>query len=62
MNCYTTSSCAGLRVERSGFETWLVHCIVFQGETPNSHSASPYLRVILGSDELSGKPDEILWP
>ena len=51
-----------MRVERSGFETWLVHCIVFQGETPNSHSASPNLRVILGSDELSGKPDEILWP
>ena len=31
---------AGLRIERSGFEPWLVHCVVLLGKTLYSHSAS----------------------
>ena len=32
--------CAGLRIERSGFEPWPGHCVVFLGKTLYSHSAS----------------------
>ena len=32
--------CAGLRIKRSGFETWPGHCVVFLGKTLCSHSAS----------------------
>ena len=30
----------GLRVERSGFKTWLGQCVIFLGKTPYFHNAS----------------------
>ena len=36
------------------------HCVVFLGETLNSHSASLYPGVQMGTDKLLGKPNKLL--
>ena len=47
--------------ERSGFEPWPGHCVVFLGKILYSHSASLYTEYYsTGTGKLSGKPDEIL--
>ena len=49
----------GLRIERSGFEPWPGHCVVFLGKTLYSHTASLHPG-INGTGKLSGKPDVML--
>ena len=56
---WPNSWCAGLWVERSGFETGLDHCVVFLSKKPYSHIASLHPGVEMGTSELSGKPDNM---
>ena len=54
---------AGLWIERSGFEPWPGHCVVFLGKTLYSHSASLSLLtvgVLMDTSKLPGKPDKML--
>ena len=48
------------RIERSGFETWPGHCVVFLGKTLYSHSASLHPEVEMATSKLSGKSGEML--
>ena len=41
-------------IERSGFEPWLGHCVVFLSKTLYSHSASLHPGVSMGTGELLG--------
>ena len=36
---WPSGKCAGLRIERTGFEPWPGHCVLFLGKTLYSHSA-----------------------
>ena len=45
----------------SGFETWPGQCVVFWGETPDSHSVSLRPGVGMGTGKVSGEPDETSW-
>ena len=47
-------------MERSGFEPWPGHCVVFLGKTLYSHSTSLHPGVQMGTSKLSGKPGEML--
>lgn len=47
-------------MERSEFETWLCHRVVFLGETLDSHSAPLHPGISMDTREFSGKPDVIL--
>ena len=53
--CWYTS----LKVERSGFKTWPVHCDVFLGKKICIQSLSPP-RSMTSTCKLSGKPGEML--
>ena len=45
---WRNGQCSGLQIERSGFEPWLEHCVVFLGKTLYSHGAFLQLRCING--------------
>ena len=47
--------CIVYHVKKSEFQTQLGHCVVFLGNSASLHSG-----VEMGTDELSGKPDEML--
>ena len=47
--------CIFYQVKKSEFQTQLGHCVVFLGNSASLHSG-----VEMGTDELSGKPDEML--
>ena len=47
--------CIVYQVKKSEFQTQLGHCVVFLGNSASLHSG-----VEMGTDELSGKPDEML--
>lgn len=50
---------AGLRIERSGFETWSGHCVVFLSMTLYHHCASLPQGVKKGIGKVEGKFNEI---
>ena len=47
--------CIVYQVKKSEFQTQLGYCVVFLGKSASLHSG-----VEMGTDELSGKPDEML--
>ena len=47
--------CIVYQVKKSEFQTQLGHCVVFLGNNASLHSG-----VEMGTDELPGKPDEML--
>ena len=51
--------CPGLWVTRSGFKTWMGHCVVFLGKISYSHRASLNPGVEMSTRASSGKPDEM---